>query len=118
MTIMTAPLLTCSARLPVYALLIGGFIPERQFGLVSVRCSWPGWRRRLAWRIGKAKGFGHGCGTVCGACAHRPALVCDPGPRWPEPDAHQPMRANFVSRADPGSSPDVRVITIAAFCES
>ena len=37
MTIMTAPLLTCSARLPVYALLIGGFIPERQFGLVSVR---------------------------------------------------------------------------------
>ncbi|HEU4627826.1 MAG TPA: ferrous iron transport protein B [Steroidobacteraceae bacterium] len=28
-TIMIAPLMTCSARLPVYALLIGAFIPER-----------------------------------------------------------------------------------------
>ena len=26
---MIAPLMTCSARLPVYALLIGAFIPER-----------------------------------------------------------------------------------------
>jgi ferrous iron transport protein B len=30
-TIMIAPLMTCSARLPVYALLIGAFIPSRQF---------------------------------------------------------------------------------------
>lgn len=29
LTIMIAPLMTCSARLPVYALLIGAFIPER-----------------------------------------------------------------------------------------
>ena len=29
-TIMVAPLMTCSARLPVYALLIGAFIPHRQ----------------------------------------------------------------------------------------
>jgi ferrous iron transport protein B len=29
-TIMIAPLMTCSARLPVYALLIGAFIPKRQ----------------------------------------------------------------------------------------
>jgi ferrous iron transport protein B len=29
-TIMIAPLMTCSARLPVYALLIGAFIPQRQ----------------------------------------------------------------------------------------
>ncbi|MDB5965476.1 MAG: ferrous iron transporter [Polaromonas sp.] len=29
-TIMSAPLMTCSARLPVYALLIGAFIPRRQ----------------------------------------------------------------------------------------
>ena len=28
-TIMIAPLMTCSARLPVYALLIGAFVPER-----------------------------------------------------------------------------------------
>jgi ferrous iron transport protein B len=29
-TIMIAPLMTCSARLPVYALLIGAFIPQRE----------------------------------------------------------------------------------------
>jgi ferrous iron transport protein B len=29
-TIMVAPLMTCSARLPVYALVIGAFIPQRQ----------------------------------------------------------------------------------------
>ena len=29
---MIAPLMTCSARLPVYALLIGAFIPERTVG--------------------------------------------------------------------------------------
>ncbi|HMA00442.1 MAG TPA: ferrous iron transporter B [Steroidobacteraceae bacterium] len=29
-TIMIAPLMTCSARLPVYALIIGAFIPRRQ----------------------------------------------------------------------------------------
>ena len=35
-TIMIAPLMTCSARLPVYALLIAAFIPERQvWGLLS-----------------------------------------------------------------------------------
>ena len=32
-TIMIAPLMTCSARLPVYALLIGAFIPPRQLAL-------------------------------------------------------------------------------------
>jgi ferrous iron transport protein B len=31
-TIMIAPLMTCSARLPVYALLIGAFIPQRTVG--------------------------------------------------------------------------------------
>ncbi len=31
-TIMIAPLMTCSARLPVYTLLIGAFIPRRHFG--------------------------------------------------------------------------------------
>lgn len=31
-TIMLAPLMTCSARLPVYALLIGAFIPQRVLG--------------------------------------------------------------------------------------
>ena len=36
-TIMVAPLMTCSARLPVYALLIGAFIPERDVGWFGLR---------------------------------------------------------------------------------
>ena len=31
-TILVAPLMTCSARLPVYAVIIGAFIPARQLG--------------------------------------------------------------------------------------
>ncbi|MBC7601159.1 MAG: ferrous iron transporter B [Ramlibacter sp.] len=31
-TIMIAPMMTCSARLPIYALLIGAFIPQRTVG--------------------------------------------------------------------------------------
>jgi len=36
-TIMIAPLMTCSARLPVYALLIGAFIPQRALGIFNLR---------------------------------------------------------------------------------
>jgi ferrous iron transport protein B len=36
-TIMIAPLMTCSARLPVYALLIGAFIPQRAVGPMNLR---------------------------------------------------------------------------------
>ena len=36
-TIMVAPLMTCSARLPVYALLIGAFVPEREVAGLSLR---------------------------------------------------------------------------------
>ncbi len=36
-TIMIAPLMTCSARLPVYALLIGAFIPQRAVGWFNLR---------------------------------------------------------------------------------
>ncbi len=36
-TIMVAPLMTCSARLPVYALLIGAFVPNRNVGLFNLR---------------------------------------------------------------------------------
>jgi ferrous iron transport protein B len=36
-TIMVAPLMTCSARLPVYALLIGAFVPERRVWGLSLR---------------------------------------------------------------------------------
>ncbi|MDP2006019.1 MAG: ferrous iron transporter B [Rubrivivax sp.] len=36
-TIMLAPLMTCSARLPVYALLIGAFVPQRAVGPFNLR---------------------------------------------------------------------------------
>jgi len=36
-TIMVAPLMTCSARLPVYALLIAAFIPDRQLGVFNLQ---------------------------------------------------------------------------------
>ena len=36
-TIMVAPLMTCSARLPVYALLIGAFVPDRHVGPFDLR---------------------------------------------------------------------------------
>ncbi|GAC1452555.1 MAG: ferrous iron transporter B [Steroidobacteraceae bacterium] len=36
-TIMIAPLMTCSARLPVYALLIAAFIPQRSLAIFNLR---------------------------------------------------------------------------------
>jgi ferrous iron transport protein B len=36
-TIMIAPLMTCSARLPLYALLIGAFIPTRDVGMFNLQ---------------------------------------------------------------------------------
>jgi len=36
-TIMIAPLMTCSARLPVYALIIAAFIPEREIGIFNLQ---------------------------------------------------------------------------------
>ena len=36
-TILVAPLMTCSARLPVYALLIGAFIPQQKIGWFNLQ---------------------------------------------------------------------------------
>ena len=36
-TILLAPLMTCSARLPVYALVIGAFIPAQKFGWFNLQ---------------------------------------------------------------------------------
>ena len=52
-TILLAPLMTCSARLPVYALLIGAFIPAQQVGLFNLQglvlfALYAGRRRRRA----------------------------------------------------------------------
>ena len=34
---MIAPLMTCSARLPLYALLIGAFIPQKSIGVFNLQ---------------------------------------------------------------------------------
>ena len=36
-TILAAPFMTCSARLPVYALLIAAFVPQRDVGLLNLQ---------------------------------------------------------------------------------
>lgn len=36
-TIMVAPLMTCSARLPIYALLISAFVPSRDVGIFNLQ---------------------------------------------------------------------------------
>ncbi|HVS23087.1 MAG TPA: ferrous iron transport protein B [Gammaproteobacteria bacterium] len=36
-TILAAPFMTCSARLPVYALMIGAFVPVRTIGLLNIQ---------------------------------------------------------------------------------
>lgn len=37
LTILVAPMMTCSARLPVYALLIGAFVPDKGVGFFNLR---------------------------------------------------------------------------------
>ena len=36
-TILAAPFMTCSARLPVYALLIGAFVPQQKLGFLNLQ---------------------------------------------------------------------------------
>ena len=84
-TIMIAPLMTCSARLPVYALLIAAFIPERAvagvfnlqgvvlfalyvFGIVSAMA--------VAWVMKRFRQNG-------GSQSHSPLLMELPAYRWP-----------------------------------
>jgi ferrous iron transport protein B len=60
---MIAPLMTCSARLPVYALLIGAFIPSARWLACStcrawccLRCTWPAsWALAVAWVLKLAR---------------------------------------------------------------
>ena len=83
-TIMIAPLMTCSARLPVYALLIAAFIPERSiggifnlqgmvlfalylFGIVSAMA--------VAWVMKRFRGTQQ----------HSPLMMELPAYRWPNP---------------------------------
>ncbi|MCV2370923.1 ferrous iron transporter B [Roseateles oligotrophus] len=83
-TIMIAPLMTCSARLPVYALLIGAFIPQRVVwggfelqGLVLLGLYIAGILGALAvaWVL---KRFGSGAQV-------RPLMMELPNYHWPNP---------------------------------
>jgi ferrous iron transport protein B len=84
-TIMIAPLMTCSARLPVYALIIGAFIPQKAVaglfnlqgvvlfvlyfaGIVSAMA--------VAWVLQRWRG---------GKGAHHPLLLELPSYHWPNP---------------------------------
>jgi ferrous iron transport protein B len=67
-TILIAPLMTCSARLPVYALLIGAFVPRREVwgglelqGLVLLGLYAAGvaGAYAVAWTIRRMSGSGH-----------------------------------------------------------
>lgn len=83
-TIMIAPLMTCSARLPVYALLISAFIPERTVGgifnlqgLVLFALYVAGIASAMA-VAGVAKLAGRSAGPT-------PLLMELPSYRWPSP---------------------------------
>ena len=88
-TIMIAPLMTCSARLPVYALLIAAFIPQQTvagvfnlqgvvlfalylFGIVSAMA--------VAWVMKRFARFGD---QSAGRVVHSPLLMELPAYRWP-----------------------------------
>ena len=83
-TIMIAPLMTCSARLPVYALIIGAFVPQKTVagvfnlqGLVLFVLYFAGivGAMGVAW-VGK---------LLQGAATHHPLLLELPSYRWPNP---------------------------------
>ena len=71
-TILVAPLMTCSARLPVYALLIAAFIPDELSGRLaeSARAD-----ARGAVRPGDRGGGGRGPGAEADAAARADAAV-------------------------------------------
>jgi ferrous iron transport protein B len=80
-TIMIAPLMTCSARLPVYALIIAAFIPEREvYGFLSLqgwcclRCTSPASSRRWRWRTSS---------SALGANQQQPLMLELPAYHWP-----------------------------------
>lgn len=83
-TIMIAPLMTCSARLPVYALIIGAFVPRETVGgvfnlqglaLFVLYVAGIVGAMAVAWVF---KRFG-------GRTAHHPLLMELPSYRWPNP---------------------------------
>jgi ferrous iron transport protein B len=81
-TILIAPLMTCSARLPVYALLIGAFIPPRTLGLgVSLQ----GFVLFVLYVVGIASAFlvAFVCKLGAGPRARHPLQMELPTYHWP-----------------------------------
>lgn len=81
-TIMIAPLMTCSARLPVYALVIAAFIPDRQVGgvmnlqglvLFALYCAGIFGAMGVAWTFKRAMG----------ANRQQPLMLELPSYHWP-----------------------------------
>jgi ferrous iron transport protein B len=94
-TIMIAPLMTCSARLPVYALLIGAFIPKREVagvfnlqGLVLFALYAAG----IVSAMGVAWAFKH----LRRHAPQAPLLMELPSYRWPHPRS---LARGLVERA-------------------
>ena len=81
-TIMIAPLMTCSARLPVYTLIIGAFIPRQRIaGVFNLQgivlfCLY------LAGIVG-AMGVAFVLKRLTGGSAHHPLMLELPSYRWP-----------------------------------
>ncbi|MEO8506974.1 MAG: ferrous iron transporter B [Betaproteobacteria bacterium] len=83
-TIMIAPLMTCSARLPVYALIIGAFVPQRTVGqlfnlqgLVLLVLYIAG--------IAGAMAVAYVMQRFTGSRTYHPLLMELPSYRWPNP---------------------------------
>ena len=74
-TILVAPLMSCSARLPVYTLLIGAFIPARQFAGRPAAVAGPDAVRHVP--AGHRGGRGRGAGAEADAVARPDAAVRD-----------------------------------------
>ena len=83
-TIMIAPLMTCSARLPVYALIIGAFIPERTVGQVFNLQGLVLFTLYVAGILG-AMAVAFVIQRLAGHRAQHPLLMELPSYRWPNP---------------------------------
>jgi ferrous iron transport protein B len=81
-TIMIAPLMTCSARLPVYALIIAAFIPQRSVGGVFNLQGMVLFALYLAGILG-AMAVAWALKLWQGKAAHHPLLLELPSYHWP-----------------------------------
>jgi ferrous iron transport protein B len=81
-TIMIAPLMTCSARLPVYALVIAAFIPDREVGGVANLQGLVLFSLYMAGIVG-AMGVAWVFKRVWGAQGQHPLMLELPAYHWP-----------------------------------